>query len=206
MKQQRLAVMHKLMARYGEQNWWNGANPLADLVSMILIQQTTADNAQKALNNLTEHLTLARLLALSPDELQMRIRPAGFYKQKSRYIKGLIEWLDAHGGDFTRFEQVPTAQLRQGLLKLHGVGAETADVMLLYIFKRKVFVADQYALRLCHRLGLSHAKSYETLRAEWMPLMAEISLKTAQEWHAVIDEHGKCYRRNPDLDESWLLE
>ncbi len=34
--------------------------------------------------------------------------------------------------------------------------------------------------------------------------MERISLKTAQEWHAVIDEHGKVFRQTPNLDESWL--
>ena len=99
---------------------------------------------------------------------------------------------------------MPTETLRQNLLALKGVGQETADAMLLYLFDRKVFIADQYALRLFNRLGLSQAQSYTALRTECMPLMANISLKTAQEWHAVIDEHGKAFRRNPQLDESWL--
>ena len=29
-------------------------------------------------------------------------------------------------------------------------------------------------------------------------------MKTAQEWHAVIDEHGKWFRQTPNFDESWL--
>jgi endonuclease III domain protein len=84
------------------------------------------------------------------------------------------------------------------------VGQETADAMLLYIFGRKVFIADRYALRLFQRLGLSTAGDYTTLRAECMPLLDDVSLHTAQEWHAVIDEHGKAFRKKPQLDESWL--
>lgn len=197
-------TLEKLRIHYGEQNWWNSENRLADWVSMILIQQTTAQNAINALCQLEEILTLEQLLAVSDEELQRRIRPAGFYKQKSAYIKHQMRWFADQGGDLRVFEAVPTETLRQNLLELKGVGQETADAMLLYLFDRKVFIADQYALRLFNRLGLSQAQSYTALRTECMPLMANISLKTAQEWHAVIDEHGKAFRRNPQLDESWL--
>lgn len=197
-------TLEKLRIHYGEQNWWNSENRLADWVSMILIQQTTAQNAINALCQLEEILTLEQLLSVSDEELQCRIRPAGFYKQKSTYIKHQMRWFADQGGDLSVFESVPTETLRQNLLELKGVGQETADAMLLYLFDRKVFIADQYALRLFNRLGLSQAQSYTALRTECMPLMANISLRTAQEWHAVIDEHGKAFRRNPQLDESWL--
>ena len=84
-------ILEKLRIHYGEQNWWNSENRLADWVSMILIQQTTAQNAINALCQLEEILTLEQLLAVSDEELQCRIRPAGFYKQKSAYIKHQIK-------------------------------------------------------------------------------------------------------------------
>ena len=71
-------ILEKLRIHYGEQNWWNSENRLADWVSMILIQQTTAQNAINALCQLEEILTLEQLLAVSDEELQCRIRPAGF--------------------------------------------------------------------------------------------------------------------------------
>ena len=197
-------TLEKLYRHYGEQNWWNDKNRLSDWVSMILIQQTTAKNAITALEQLEDILTLEQLLTVSDEELQQRIRPAGFYKQKSTYIKHQMRWFAEQGGELSAFKTTPTETLRKQLLSLKGVGQETADAMLLYLFERKVFIADQYALRLFNRLGLSQAQTYTALRAECMPLMERISLKTAQEWHAVIDEHGKVFRQTPNLDESWL--
>lgn len=197
-------TLERLCAHYGAQHWWNSENRLADWVSMILIQQTTQANAEKALAGLSDVLTLDALLALPEEELQTRIRPAGFYKQKSAYIKNLLTWFAGKGGMLETFAAVPTGTLRTELLTLKGVGQETADAMLLYIFGRKVFIADTYALRLFQRLGLSTATTYSTLRAECMPLMADITLHMAQEWHAVIDEHGKALRKNPRLNENWL--
>ena len=205
MKRARIfATLERLREHYGDQRWWCQENRLADWVSMILIQQTTQQNAEKALAGLAGVLTPAALAALPLPELQARIRPAGFYKQKSVYIKELVQWFIEKGGDLAAFADVPTTALRTELLTLKGVGQETADAMLLYIFGRKVFIADRYALRFFQRLGLSEARDYTALRAECMPLPADISLHTAQEWHAVIDEHGKAFCKNPQLDESWL--
>ena len=202
---QKIRVFNKLLAHYGKQYWWNDPNRITDWISMILIQQTTQENTEKALANLEGKLSVEALHAMPLTTLQEYIRPAGFYKQKSTYIKALIEWYVTHGASLQKFEAIPTEELRKELLSIKGVGEETADAMLLYIFERKVFIADQYAIRLLNRLNLSTAQTYKALREECMPLVAEIPLETCQEWHAVIDVHGKAYRRG-FIDEQWLLE
>ena len=202
---QKTKVFNKLLAHYGKQHWWNDPNRITDWISMILIQQTTQENTEKALANLEGNLSVEALHAMELNTLQEYIRPAGFYKQKSTYIKALMEWYVAHGASLQKFEAIPTEELRKELLSIKGVGEETADAMLLYIFERKVFIADQYAIRLLNRLNLSTVQTYKALREECMPLVAEIPLETCQEWHAVIDLHGKAYRKG-FTDEQWLLE
>ena len=202
---QKAKVFNKLLAHYGKQHWWNDPNRITDWISMILIQQTTQENTEKALANLEGKLSVEALHAMELNTLQEYIRPAGFYKQKSTYIKALMEWYVAHGASLQKFEAIPTEELRKELLSIKGVGEETADAMLLYIFERKVFIADQYAIRLLNRLNLSTAQTYKALREECMPLVAEIPLETCQEWHAVIDVHGKAYRKG-FTNEQWLLE
>ena len=202
---QKIKVFNKLLAHYGKQYWWNDPNRITDWISMILIQQTTQENTEKALANLEGKLSVEALHAMELNTLQEYIRPAGFYKQKSTYIKALMEWYVAHGASLQKFEVIPTEELRKELLSIKGVGEETADAMLLYIFERKVFIADQYAIRLLNRMNLSTAQTYKALREECMPLVAEIPLETCQEWHAVIDVHGKAYRKG-FTDEQWLIE
>ena len=202
---QKTKVFNKLLAHYGKQYWWNDPNRITDWISMILIQQTTQENTEKALANLEGNLSVEALHAMPLTTLQEYIRPAGFYKQKSTYIKALIEWYVSHGASLQKFQAIPTEELRKELLSIKGVGEETADAMLLYIFERKVFIADQYAIRLLNRLNLSSAQTYKALREECMPLVAEIPLETCQEWHAVIDVHGKAYRKG-FTDEQWLIE
>ena len=175
---QKISVFNKLLAHYGKQYWWNNPNRITDWVSMILIQQTTQENTEKALANLEGKLTVEALHAMELSALQEYIRPAGFYKQKSTYIKALIGWYRSHGASLEKFEAIPTEELRRELLSIKGVGEETADAMLLYIFKRNVFIADQYAIRLLNRLNLSSAQTYKALREECMPLVADVPLET----------------------------
>lgn len=56
---EQLTVLYQnLKRRYGEFHWWNDENPIKDLVSMILIQQTTEANAKRALEQLEGRLTI----------------------------------------------------------------------------------------------------------------------------------------------------
>ena len=77
-------------------------------------------------------MTVEEILALPLEELQERIRPAGFFKQKSQTIRGLLIWLREVGG-FEVLSKIGTEELRKQLLELKGIGPETADALLLYL-------------------------------------------------------------------------
>ena len=99
----KVQVLNKLVAHYGIQSWWEDENRIKDWVSMILIQQTTELNAKRALVNLEDYLSVDQLLEIKTEYLQELIRPAGFYRQKSVYIKELMEWFESHGREFKKF-------------------------------------------------------------------------------------------------------
>ncbi|MGX7073407.1 endonuclease III domain-containing protein [Falseniella ignava] len=205
-KQKIQTILLHLCDHYGEQNWWQSDNKLEDLVSTILIQRTTERNARLALVNLMDVLSIEKLLELSIEELQERIRPAGFYMQKSQTIRRLLVWLKNQGG-FEAFQNMATQELRNNLLTLKGIGPETADALLLYLFDRPVFISDEYARRLFRRLDFGDFQSYQEMHASYQYVLEGLSLKQCQEIHAVIDQHGKAYRKSKgQLDESWLRE
>ena len=59
----------------------------------------------------------------------------------------------------------PTAELREELLALHGVGPETADSVLLYAGNHPVFVVDAYTRRVLERHQIVSARAdYEVIR------------------------------------------
>lgn len=194
----------RLCEHYGEQNWWQSDNKLEDLISTILIQRTTEKNAKLGLAGLMDIMTVEGILALSLEELQERIRPAGFFKQKSQTIRGLLIWL-REVGDFEVLSKIGTEDLRKQLLELKGIGPETADALLLYLFDRPVFISDEYARRLFRRLGFGNFDTYSEMHAVYSDVLEGLTLKQCQEIHAVIDEYGKAFSKSKgQLDESWL--
>ena len=88
---------------------------------------------------------------------------------------------------------------------LKGIGPETADALLLYLFDRLVFISDEYARRLFRRLGFGNFDTYNEMHAVYGNVLEGLTLKQCQEIHAVIDEHGKAFGKSKgQLDESWL--
>ena len=200
-----ITALNRLWDHYGPQRWWQSANKVEDLVAMVLIQRTTERNAVLAMDNLVDHLSLDSLINMPLEELQDKIRPAGFFSSKSQTIKLLAQFIVDRGG-FDQFDKQDTESLRKDLLTLKGIGPETADAILLYIVDRPVLVADEYARRLFSRLGFGDYQTYDQLKKASLDLPRHVDLSTCKEWHAVIDEHGKEYRRlKGDIDESWLI-
>jgi endonuclease III related protein len=95
------------------------------------------------------------------------IRSSGYYRQKAIKLKMFVEYLhQKYAGSLDRMFAQPTAQLRNELLALNGVGPETADSILLYAGNHPVFVVDAYTRRILERHGLiTAATKYEEIRA-----------------------------------------
>ncbi|GEQ32525.1 hypothetical protein B795N_04070 [Marinilactibacillus psychrotolerans] len=59
--------------------------------------------------------------------------------------------------------------------------------------------------RLFKRLGFGEYKNLEHMRREFNHLADRVPLELCKEWHAAVDVHGKAYRLNKNLDETWLF-
>ena len=185
-----------LLQELGPQGWWPARTRLEVILGAILTQNTNWQNAARALTRLRKQrlLALGRLRALSESELRDLIRPAGFFIQKARAIRGFLDWLDAaHAGSLDRMFAVPAEQLRPALLALKGVGPETADAILLYAGDKPFFVADAYTRRILERHGLLPADgSYEEAQ-QFIHRELEREAAVYNEFHALLVEVGKRY-------------
>jgi endonuclease III related protein len=155
---QRLRLMHDRLAReYGPQHWWPAHSPFEVVLGAYLTQNTSWKAVEVSLANLrnAEALSLEGIRKLPVGRLQELIRPSGFYTRKAPALKAFIAMLDAEfKGSLSRLAAEPTVTLRRRLLELPGVGAETADAILLYALNHPVPVADEYLRRIAtrHRL------------------------------------------------------
>lgn len=189
-----LDLYQKLRREMGPSGWWPADTKAEIIIGAILIQNTNWRNADRALAGLRQATALEpdRLLALPEADLQALVRPAGFYKNKSRALVSVFSWLRRWDYDYSQIAAHFGPALRKQLLNLRGVGEETADVFLTYVFERPAFVADKYARTLFTHLGVTGLTDYRSL-ARRCPLPAEFTVEMAQDFHGLIDELGKAY-------------
>ena len=196
-----LELYEQLLAAYGPRHWWPAETPFEVCVGAILTQNTNWLNVEKAIANLKEAglLSVEALIRVDPLELGEVIRPAGFFNVKSRRLKSFVTWLmlRAEGSLETLFA-TDWRLLRRELLSISGVGAETADSILLYAGEQPTFVVDAYTRRLLFRLELLPAEDsgYEEVRTLIMAALPQ-EVPLFNEYHALIVQHCKerCRKR-----------
>lgn len=186
----------RLLRGFGRQHWWPARSPFEVMVGAILTQNTAWTNVERAIARLeaADLLEPAAMLATPAAVLAEAIRPAGYYNVKAERLHGYCRAYLAEGG-LEALRRRETADLREWLLGIRGVGRETADAILLYAFERPIFVVDAYARRVFARLGwLGGGEHYDRLREaveQALPGPAPVY----NELHALLVELGKRHCR-----------
>lgn len=193
-------TLRKLFVLLGEQvdsgGWWPGESRFEIGVGAILTQNTAWTNVDAALTNLRGRglLEPCALAGVPLDELGELIRPAGFYRAKSRYLHGLAEWFLTNDA---RASREPTDRLRLELLDLVGVGKETADDLLLYIYRRPMFIYDAYGRHLLDAAGFGTYRTYRQAKRAVDPLVGAAGFTQPElaAFHGLIVDAGKVAGR-----------
>lgn len=200
-------LYHKLYTEMGPQHWWPADTKIEIVIGAILVQNTNWNNVDLALNNLRRATNLepARILKLPITRLQQLIRPSGFYVNKAKSLVSVLTWFTEYHEDFTGMVARYGTKLRQQLLKLPGIGEETADSLLVYVFDQPTFIADKYARNLFGYLGFQKIDSYAKLKQQII-LPADFSSQDAKEFHGLIDEFGKQVKTETQFQTSFLSD
>jgi len=193
-----MQIYELLYERYGPQHWWPGQTRFEIITGAILTQNTNWANVEKAIANLnaTECLTAQKLHEMKTSELAQLIRPAGYYNIKAARLKNFLDWLfDNYEGDLKRLEHLSAEAMREQLLAIKGIGAETADSIVLYAYDKPVFVVDTYTCRILGRHGLiEEGAGYEQVR-QYFESNLPVDVKLFNEFHALFVRAGKEYCR-----------
>lgn len=176
------------MSFFSKQNWWDTASRDEIIIGAILTQNTAWNNVEKAIENLKERglCNLKKIRETSKQELEQLIKPSGFYKQKSIYLKEIAKFFENFN------ESIDTDTFRKKLLGLKGIGFETADSILLYAFSRPIFVVDAYTKRLIERKRLFSSKNYNDIQRFFMENVPR-DVELYKEYHALIVKLGKTF-------------
>jgi endonuclease-3 len=119
------------------------------LVSVMLSAQTTDVNVNRVTERLFQKYRRPEdYLAVPPEELERDIRATGFFRQKTKALRGTMKMLlEEYGG------RVP--ERLDDLLRLPGVARKTANVVVAERGEAEGIVVDTHVRRLSQRLGLT---------------------------------------------------
>jgi len=165
-------------------------NDLELLVSVMLSAQTTDVNVNRVTERLFEkYRTPEDYLAVPVEELENDIRATGFFRQKTKALRGtmamLLEEFDGRVPD--RMDE---------LLRLPGVARKTANVVVAERGEAQGIVVDTHVRRLSQRLGLTRSDDPVKIERDLMKLVPR------RYWNVfphLLIWHGRrvCLARSP---------
>jgi len=130
-------------------------DPFKILISTILSARTRDANTREATETLfAKHNTPELISNADINELEKLIYKSGFYKVKAARIKEVSQiLLEKYNG------KVPNNF--NELMSLPGVGAKTANCVLVYAFKIPAIPVDTHVHRISNRIGWVNTKNPE---------------------------------------------
>jgi len=201
-----LGVYDRLLAHYGPQQWWPADSPFEILVGAVLTQNTNWINVTKAITNLKDAncLDFVSMHAMPVEQLAEYIRPSGYYNIKSVRLKNLLQMIaDEYEGELQFLFDDSLEGARENLLRVKGVGPETADSILLYAAEKPIFVIDTYTHRVFSRHELVLEDSdYYSLQQEFLDSLPQ-DVALFNEFHGLIVAVAKefCKKGKPRCKE-----
>jgi len=163
------------------------------MIGAILTQNTNWKNVEKALANFENNLVPVSVESLDEDILKEKIRPSGFYNQKSKRIIRITNWFKRYEFDIYKVKRKSIKDLRKELIEIKGIGKETADSILLFGLDLPIMVVDAYTKRLLFRLGFNFPNKYDELRLliENEFYQCDDLVKIYKNFHGLIVNHCK---------------
>lgn len=214
-----LQLYNRLFSAYGAQFWWpvTDAGKIAPsyksrkrlsenqklevCIGAILTQNTSWENVMKAIVNLNRAglVSVGGISSVSEKKLALLIKPSGYFNVKAKKLKMFAGHLiKNYNGNLKKMFSKKTPELREELLSIWGIGAETADSILCYAAKKPVFMVDAYTKRIAERFYGRAFSSYQELQ-EFFTSRLKPDNALFSEFHALLVRHGKdyCTKSNP---------
>ena len=173
-------------------------NDLELLVSVMLSAQTTDVNVNRVTATLFEKYRRPEdYLAVPVEELERDIYATGFFRQKTKAIRGTMQTL------LEQFDGVVPRTVDE-LVRLPGVARKTANVVAAELGEPQGVVVDTHVRRLSQRLGLTRQEDPVKIERDLMKLVPR------DDWgvfpHLLI-WHGRrvCIARRPLCEQCVLV-
>ncbi len=150
-------VFEALRKVYGDLEWQPGIDPMDELVSCILSQNTNDANRDRAFYAMkAKYPTWQDVVDAPTPELVDVLRPAGLSNQKAPRIQRVLARIYEERGAYNidHLAAMPLDDARAYLTSFEGIGPKTAAIVLCFAFGRPSFPVDTHVHRVGQRLGL----------------------------------------------------
>ena len=151
------AVYERLLGAFGLPDWTAPLDPLSELVSTILSQNTNDRNRDLAFTRLRAAFsTWEAVRDADPVAVIETIRPAGLANQKGPRIQAVLKQITSETGglDLNFLRDVPAPEALAWLQRFKGVGPKTASIVLQFSLGMPAFPVDTHVYRVSGRIGL----------------------------------------------------
>ncbi|MBU1701571.1 MAG: endonuclease III [Candidatus Eisenbacteria bacterium] len=199
-EKKRALRLHRVLAKaYPDTRCFlNFTNPWELLVATILSAQCTDARVNMVTPNLFKELpSVEKAAKVNPARLEKLIHSTGFYKNKSKSIKGAAQQL------IERFDGKMPETLEE-LVTLPGVGRKTANVILGNAFGIPGITVDTHVRRVSQRLDFTKETDPDRIEQD---LMLRIPQKEWTDFSHRTILHGRtvCDSRKPKCEDCPLL-
>lgn len=146
-----------LASSYGSPSHDNKADPLDELIFILLSQMTTHHSFRRVYDRLKQtHPTWQELRRIPIGRLKVLIADAGLRNLKAPRIKAVLNRINEDFGrtDLSTLQSMPDEQVEAYLTSLPGVGVKTAKCVMMYSLQRPVLPVDTHVERIARRLNL----------------------------------------------------
>jgi DNA (cytosine-5)-methyltransferase 1 len=149
----------------------NVSDPLAETIYIVLSKQTREPVYQRVFRDLRARYTEWNdLLVADRDEVEALIAPAGFQRQRTDHLLGILQavaganrargtgpWRNPEPQDLNLdfLREVDPGEAEQFLTSLPGVGTKSARCVIAYALEQQAFPVDTHVHRIFVRLGLT---------------------------------------------------
>jgi endonuclease-3 len=169
------------------------------LISVMLSAQTTDVNVNRVTEQLfAKYRRPEDYLAVPVEELELDVYATGFYRQKTKAIRGAMRML------LEEFDGEVPRRL-EDLLRLPGVARKTANVVAAELGHAQGIVVDTHVRRLSQRLGLTRQDDPVKIERDLQRVVPRADW--ARFPHLLI-WHGRrvCHARRPLCDSCVLAD
>ncbi|MCB0824878.1 MAG: endonuclease III [Armatimonadetes bacterium] len=185
-------LLDRLEVVYGRSRYINRFDPMEELVSCILSQNTADANSFPSFIRLRAAVPDWAEMELMPvEELELLIKKAGLAKQKARSIQAALGAIREKFGMYSLddLRNWEVEQARDWLTTIPGVGPKTASIVLCFALGRDTVPVDTHIHRVGKRLGI-FSEGMDANRAhEVMDLLVEPG--QGFRIHNTLIQHGR---------------